>query len=132
MFTKRFNYILEADEEQQAPTPDTDQEALASTLDTAKPEDFNVKIADRQKRVDHVKIEQITSLEKWIADIDSFIEGLNGTTTGESIQSQLHAAPCDSLFEEIARSQKKKISRLAADLSAFSETLKGYLTSAND
>jgi hypothetical protein len=36
------------------------------------------------------------------------------------------------MFEDIARSEKKKIARLAAELSSLSESLKGYLISSND
>jgi hypothetical protein len=36
------------------------------------------------------------------------------------------------MFEDIARSEKKKIARLAADLGTLSQSLKGYLASAND
>jgi hypothetical protein len=130
MFKNRFDFIIEADADQVAPI--SDKEAMATTLDTATPDDFDVQAAERQKRVDHVKIAQIGTLNKWIDQIDTFITYLNDPTDANSIQSQLHSAPCDSIFEEIARSQKKKISRLAADMSSFSEALKGYLASAND
>jgi hypothetical protein len=134
MFKNRFDFIIEADGEQVEPiaAPVSDKEAMATTLDTAKPSDFDVQAAERQKRVDHVKVAQIGTLNKWIEQIDTFITYLNDPTDANSIQSQLHSAPCDSIFEEIARSQKKKISRLAADMSSFSEALKGYLASAND
>ena len=135
-FKSRFDYLLEADDVAPAPetapgTPATDQDAMAQQLDTAKPSDFNVKAAERQTRVDHVKIEQINVLSEWIKRIDDFILFLNDTGTN-SMQIQLHAAPCDSMFEDIARSEKKKISRLAADLGNLGQALKGYLASAND
>jgi hypothetical protein len=134
-FKSRFDYILEADA---APAPEpapeapaTDQEAMAQSLDTAKPSDFDVKAAERQQRVDHVKIDQINTLSEWIGKIDAFVLFLNDTKS-ESMQIQLHSAPCDTMFENIARSEKKKISRLAAELGGLSQSLKGYLASAND
>jgi len=134
-FKSRFDYILEADV---APTPEpapgtpaNDQEAMAQSLDTAKPADFDVKAAERQTRIDHVKVEQINRLHEWIGKIDDFIIFLNDTNS-DSMQIQLHSAPCDTMFENIARSEKKKISRLAADLGGLSQSLKGYLASAND
>jgi len=134
-FKSRFDYILEADT---APTPEpapatpaNDQEAMAQSLDTANPSDFDVKAAERQQRVDHVKIEQINTLSNWISKIDDFIIFLNDTKS-DSMQIQLHSAPCDTMFENIARSEKKKIARLAADLGGLSQSLKGYLASAND
>lgn len=134
-FMSRFNYVLEADEK--PVTPATDKEAMAQQLDTAKPEDFNVNpaasagAAERAARIDHAKVEQANALNEWIQHIDQFIEFLNGTSQ-DSIQTQLHSASCDTMFEDIARSEKKKIARLAAELSSLSESFKGYLISSND
>ena len=134
LFKSRFDFVLEADEDVAAEPvsePTTDKDAMAQQLDTAKPEDFDVKAAERQKRVDHTKIQQINTLNGWITKIDDFIVFLNDTNS-DSMQIQLHSAPCDSMFENIARSEKKKISRLAADLGNLGQALKGYLASAND
>jgi uncharacterized membrane protein YukC len=134
-FKSKFNYILEADitpaPEESPVVPATDKEAMAQQLDTAKPADFDVKAAERQQRVDHVKIDQINTLNEWITQIDAFVLFLNDTNS-DSIQIQLHSAPCDSMFENIARSEKKRISRLAADLGTLGQNFKGYLASAND
>lgn len=130
LFSKKFNYILEADEEPK-PAPADDREAMAQQLDTAKPSDFDVQYVERQKQVDQNKINQIKQLREWIGQIDNFIEFLNGTNSN-SLQAVLHSAPCESMFEDIARSEKKKISRLAAELSSLSESFKGYLISSND
>jgi uncharacterized membrane protein YukC len=134
-FKSKFNYILEADvtpaPEESPVVPASDKEAMAQQLDTAKPADFDVKAAERQTRVDHVKINQINTLNEWITQIDAFVLFLNDTNS-DSIQIQLHSAPCDSMFENIARSEKKRISRLAADLGTLGQNFKGYLASAND
>jgi hypothetical protein len=135
-FKTRFDYILEAGADQapepapEAP-PANDQEAMAQQLDTAKPSDFDVKAAERQTRIDHEKVDQINKLNEWIGKIDEFVIFLNDTNSN-SIQIQLHSAPCDTMFENIARSEKKKITRLAADLGTLSQSFKGYLASAND
>ena len=131
-FVNRFTALLEADELKDAPvaTPETDKEAMAATLDTAKPEDFDVQ-GGREQIQDHKKVEQVGKLKEWIVKIDEFIKFLNSTEPS-SMQVQLHTAACDSIFEDIARSEKKKIARLAAELSSLSESLKGYLISAND
>jgi hypothetical protein len=113
----------------QAAAPQSDKEAMAQALTSAKPEDFDIQ--GRENVQDYRKQEQITKLKEWVGQIDQFIKFLNGTELA-SVQVQLHAAPCDSIFEDIARSEKKKISRLAAELSSLSESLKGYLISAND
>lgn len=130
-FERIFDMILEADAEAPVPQPQTDREAMAQSLDTSKPEDFDVQQPGREKLVDHVKAEQGQKLKEWVMKIDEFIKFLNGTDA-TSMQVQLHAAPCDSIFEDIARSEKKKIARLAAELSSLSESLKGYLISSND
>ena len=49
-----------------------------------------------------------------------------------SLQSQLNKADCDTLFNDISKSERKKISRIAQDLSALVESLKGYLNSAEE
>jgi hypothetical protein len=129
LFKKAFTSILEQDKEKgvaQAPTSDRD--AMKAKLDSAKPEDFDVQapvITDTEK----MKQEQLNSLKSWIGQIDQFIEFLNGTDS-KSIQSQLHAAACETVFQDIARSEKKKIARLAAELSSLSESFKGYLISS--
>ena len=135
LFSKKFNFILEADAEvnpqEPAPNPTSDREAMAQQLDTAKPEDFDVKAMEREKQIDQHKANQAHVLEGWINQIDQFIDLLNGTNSG-SINTRLHAAPCDTKFVDIARSEKKKIARLAAELSSLSEAFKGYLISFND
>jgi hypothetical protein len=104
---------------------------MAQTLQSATPSDFDVQAGERQKRIDQEKINQVSKLKEWVLKIDEFINYLNGTEPN-SIQVQLHSAPCETIFEDIARSEKKKISRLAAELSSLSESLKGYLISSND
>ena len=118
LFSKKFAVVLEADQDEAQSKPETDREAMAQQLDTAKPSDFDApaQIA-RAQQVDHNKVAQIKQLGTWIQEIDNFIEFLNGTTEN-SIQTQLHTAPCDTMFEDIARSEKKKIARLAAELSS--------------
>jgi len=132
LFRKAFEVLLEqdADVEVNQPVPSTDREAMASQLDTAKPEDFDVDAA-ALAAVDASKIEQKRKLQEWIGKIDEFTNFLN-STDGTSVQTQLHKASCESIFDKIARSETKKISRLASELSALSQALKGYLISNND
>lgn len=130
LFVNAFKTILEQDEDKPEAIPASDKEAMQTKLDTAKPEDFDVKapmITDTEK----VKQEQMGHLKEWISKIDSFINFLNGTD-GTSVQSQLHNSPCETVFQDIARSEKKKIARLAAELSSLSESFKGYLISSGN
>jgi hypothetical protein len=131
LFKKAFATLLEQDENQVSPeTPTTDREAMKTKLTSAKPEDFDVQ-APTITDTDKLKQEQLQTLKEWIGRIDLFIEFLNGTN-GESIQTQLHVAPCETVFQDIARSEKKKIARLAAELSSLSESFKGYLISSGN
>jgi len=138
LFKKAFSLSLEAVDNDvedieaagKAAAPSSDKEAMAQKLDTAKPNDFDVK-GTTVTNVDAIKREQQVKLKNWIGKIDEFIEYLNGTNN-DSIQTQLHSAVCETMFQDIARSEKKKIARLAAELSSLSESLKGYLISSND
>jgi hypothetical protein len=132
LFGKKFVHLLEADRDaEQQPKPASDREAMAQQLDTAQPQDFDVQQQGRAQLMDQHKVGQIKQLDEWIGQLDTFIEFLNGTSP-DSIQSKLHEAPCETIFQDIARSEKKKIARLAAELSSLSESFKGYKISAND
>jgi len=48
------------------------------------------------------------------------------------MQSQLNNAACDTLFNKIAGSETKKISRVAQDLRSVVESLKSYMLSNDD
>ncbi len=132
IFENRFNTILEADAvsmpEMQDDAPMSDREAMAQTLKTSKPEDYDVQAPHGGGEIEKEKEHQKTQLGGWVQEIDKFIAFLDGTDGG-SIQAKLHAARCDSVFEDIARSEKKKKARIAAELSALSEAFKGYLIS---
>jgi len=138
-YQDRFILALEQDAPvvDAAPNPSGDvgnadnaeRAAMANSLDSgARAEDYDVPTPP-QKNDEH-KHKQIGELKAWIATIDNFIEFLNAPTP-DSLQSKLHAAGCDTMFDDIARSEKKKISRLAAELSSLSESMKGYLISSN-
>lgn len=132
LFGKKFVHLLEADRDaEQQPKPVSDREAMAQQLDTAQPQDFDIQQQGRAQLMDQHKAGQIKQLDEWIGQLDTFIEFLNGTSP-DSIQSKLHEAPCETIFQDIARSEKKKIARLAAELSSLSESFKGYKISAND
>jgi hypothetical protein len=130
-FKNRFIALIEQDEAPvaAASTPETERAAMASTLDNGvSPEQYDVPAPAEHSQ--ELKVAQVNELKSWIAEIDGIVKYLNAPNPN-SIQSKLHAAPCDTLFDDIARSEKKKISRLAAELSTLAESLKGYLISSN-
>ena len=131
MFRKKFlDLINEAPEDVAVAEPaldDSEQQAVADTLEPetdpqalAVPD--NPEIALRQQQSQRT----IQSLTTWISEIGNFIEYLNGTDDG-SVNHALNAADCDSLMTDVQRSESKKISRLAQDLSSLEESLKQYL-----
>lgn len=133
-FSKRFIRLFEQDinadiDPIAVASPEDERDAMINTLDrNVTPDQYDVP--HPAPKEDTIKQEQVQELKSWIAKIDEFIEYLNAPSK-DSIQTKLHAAQCDTMFDDIARSEKKKISRLAADLSTLSESLKGYLISSN-
>ena len=126
LFQKKFITLIEQDEAA------TDQEAMAAELDQGTaPQDFDVPAAPQvdQARASHNAAQKQT-LNGWIQKIAEFVDFLNGTTD-QSVQAQLAASSCDTMFEKIATSEKKRIARVAMELSSLNESLKGYLISSD-
>jgi len=126
VFQTKFARLLEQDEAA------GDQAAMAAELDKGStPGDFDVAGAPQidQARASH-NAAQKQVLTTWIQKVAEFVDFLNGTN-GESVQSQLAASSCDTLFEKIATSEKKRIARVAMELSSLNESLKGYLISGD-
>lgn len=133
IYEKYFNTLLEQDEKEEikapeiAPAPDAEADAMAATLDKGtNPEDFNTDAG----QVEVIRKESLAKQKKiladWVSEIERFVEYVNGVST-TSVQAQLHNAGCDTLFEKIASSEHRRISRIAVELSGLAEALKGYL-----
>ena len=108
-----------------------EDEALADTLDPGVgPEAYDVpdnpEVALRQQQTART----IDTIQTWINEVEGFIDYLNGTEQG-SINFTLNSSDCDSILADVQRSESKKISRLAQDLSSLGEALKQYLLLAN-
>lgn len=134
LFEKKFLTILSEAPEDAIPAPDVDilsssdeTNAIQDTLEpTTDPQSLDVpdnpELALKQQQSQRT----IATLETWISEVENFIDYLNGTDEG-SINFALNSADCDSLMTDVQRSESKKISRLAQDLSSLSESLKQYL-----
>jgi hypothetical protein len=133
IYEKYFNTILEQDEEKPlaAPVPepavDAEANALAASLDKGTdPSEFDTDAG----KVEVIRKESLAKQKKiladWVAEIERFVEYVNGVSA-VSVQAQLHNAGCDTLFEKIASSEHRRISRIAVELSGLAEALKGYL-----
>lgn len=129
---KFFNILTEAPEDVapvdatvESPAPEDAAVAaeLEPTTDPAAlgaPDNPEIALKKQQSQ------RTIQTLTTWIGEVEGFIDYLNGTDEG-SINFALNAADCDSLMTDIQRSESKKISRLAQDLSSLGESLKQYL-----
>lgn len=130
IYEKYFNTLLEQDEIEQVPaeaTPEAEATAMSAELDAGtQPSSFDSDAG----RVEIIRKESLAKQKKkiseWIAEISRFVEYINGVNDN-SLQGQLHNAGCDTLFEKIASSEHRRISRIAVELSGLSEALKGYL-----
>lgn len=134
-FQQKFHKLLEAPEDDvvslRAPDEAGDDAAFKAGLDqNTDPESFN-DVPDNP--VNNYKREQATDaigkIEGWITQVEQWIDQLNGVGSG-SMNQMLAQADCDSVLNDIHRSESKKIGRLAQDLSSLSESLKQYLLTA--
>ena len=129
IFEKRFNILLEDEgiaPPSISPEEDTDPGlGLSQALEVDTPDNpgINYKKEETARHTSKIK--------EWLLQIEQFNTFLNGIEPGPdgkpSMQAQLNSADCDTLFHSVARSETKKISRIAQDLSGVVESLKGYL-----
>lgn len=133
IYEKYFNTILEQDEEDtiaapvSQPADNAEEIAMAAELDAGTPKDsFNTDVGQVEVIRKESLAKQKKILSEWVSEIERFVEYVNGVNQ-TSVQAQLHNAGCDTLFEKIASSEHRRISRIAVELSGLAEALKGYL-----
>ena len=145
LFKERFTKLLEAPLDPPAaagadidvPSPEeamSDADALGSTLDRGTDSaDIDVEAPapgtappSPEDALRQQNAQMMEKLQGWIGRMEDFAGYLNGLDA-ESIQSQLNDAACDTLFDKIASSETKKISRVAQDLRSVVEALKAYM-----
>lgn len=128
IFSKKFFTLIN---EQEEPVPGSEQDQLGTEPETPEGTFDDVDpnpMATLQKQQNDTTIQ---TLQTWIGSVEEFIEFLNGLDN-DSVNSQINKADCDSIMADVQRSESKKISRLAQDLSSLSESLKQYLIVANN
>ena len=136
-FTERFLQVLVTEQDEMELS---DAEAAANQLDpgtdpamldvddvpaASVPAPGDNPASELQKQQNAQYASQI---EGWVEEVERFIDYLNGLGP-DSLNSQINTAPCDTIFDEISRSETKKIGRIAQDLRSLSESLKSYLIS---
>ena len=139
-FGKRFAKVIKENKDE--------QEAFEDALEAdTSPEEFDVEVdADPEATADivdedpHVKAaaaqgeinaRMVSTLQGWIADGDAFLAKLNDASNPESIAYALGNAEPDSLFDKMAAEQRR-VSKVATDLAALNETMRGYLAQSGD
>lgn len=131
LYEKLFTNLLEKEEIEPVPAPEVTPEAEGAAMEAeldagTPPESFDTDAG----QVEVIRKESLAKQKKiladWVSEIERFLEYVNGVTE-TSIQAQLHNAGCDTLFEKIASSEHRRISRIAVELSGLAEALKGYL-----
>lgn len=129
IFKNKFNTIL--NEEDELPSPALDDKAAIGGMDgTAPPSSFDDVAPSPEPDLISQQTGEVTGkLQNWIGKIEEFIEYLNGLSP-DSINYELNKADCSSIMSDVQRSESKKISRVAQDLSSLSESLKQYLLGA--
>jgi len=132
IFNKFFSNIIKEQDEPElevpAVRPSEDRTSMEAELDKGTvPQEFDVKAITREQMASRqTNSAQAIELQTWVRNIDKFLEYLNSPDIN-SVQTQLHMAPCDTLFEKVAKSETKKIARVCVELSGLSERLKAYL-----
>lgn len=131
IYEKLFTNLLEKEEVENLPapevTPEAEDQALQAELDAeTPPESFDTNAGQVEVIRKESLAKQKQILADWVSEIERFLEYVNGVNE-RSIQGQLHNAGCDTLFEKIASSEHRRISRIAVELSGLEEALKGYL-----
>jgi len=139
-FNHRVLHLLEQDESENPelevnPNEIGDEEAFAASLDDGtNPEDFDTNTPTGAPAVspeDLVREKQVKQLGQWIEKLTNFTSYLNGVDNN-SIQKLLNDAGEGTLFAEIARGERKRIARLAQEMSALTESFKGYMLSSDE
>lgn len=139
-FNHRVFHLLEQDEPENPeldinPNDIGDEEAFAASLDKGtNPDEFDTETPAGAPAISpetQVREKQEQQLGQWIEKLTNFTSYLNGVDNN-SIQKVLNNAEEGSLFAEVARGERKRIARLAQELSALTESFKGYMLSSDE
>jgi hypothetical protein len=135
LFKNVFTTLLEQDDKIEPPTDTPEGESpLEGELEPGTTPDQLGAAVDPGQDIESLKQQSIESqkaeLTGWIARLEEFKSFINDPNA-DSIQVKLQSASCDSLFEKIASSEHKRLSRVAMEISAIIEAFRGY-QNAND
>lgn len=131
IFSNTFRKIIVEEDDMLPPSEAEDNEALEAGLEPeTDPSTFNDVPDNPMGGIEaNATTDSVGKLNQWITKIEEFIEYLNGLSPN-SVNFELNRADCSSIMSDVQRSESKKISRVAQDLSSLSEALKQYLLGA--
>lgn len=139
-FSKRFTQVIKEDKAEQdafeaaleddttaddfAVETEADPEAAAEIAEV----DPSVKAAEAQGEINTQMVE---TLKGWITSGDEFLAKLNDANDPNSIAYALGNAEPDTLFDKMS-SEQRRVSKVATDLAALNETMRGFLAQSQD
>lgn len=104
----------------------TDPSAFDTSTET--PESPNGDLVAQAAKIKSAQAQAMQQeLESWVGRCDEFLDFLNGTH-GDSIQVKLANAEADTIFDRMKQSEQRKISRVATELAALTESFRGYIS----
>lgn len=134
-FEKKFFTVLNEDDEADKvafkASLDQDTDASEFDVDATPDQESSDAAAEAAKASARHAVEMRTQLEDWIAQMDEFLEYLNGQEPG-SIQSRLSHAEPDTIFDRMKQSEQRKIARVATELASLAESFRGYLAQTDN
>jgi hypothetical protein len=134
-FEKKFFTVLNEDDEADKvafeASLDQDTDASEFDVDATPDQESSDAAAEAAKASARHAVEMRVQLEDWIAQMDEFLEYLNGQEPG-SIQSRLSHAEPDTIFDRMKQSEQRKIARVATELASLAESFRGYLAQTDN
>jgi hypothetical protein len=134
-FEKKFFTVLNEDDEADKvafeASLDQDTDASEFDVDATPDQESSDAAAEAAKASARHAVEMRAQLEDWIAQMDEFLEYLNGQEPG-SIQSRLSHAEPDTIFDRMKQSEQRKIARVATELASLAESFRGYLAQTDN
>ena len=132
---KFFKVLNEQDDEREAMLSTLDKDTDPAQFDTDTETPASSDTADLAGQAAKIKSAQsqamVTELQSWVEQCDTFVKFLNGTG-GDSIQSRLSKAEPDTIFDRMKQSEQRKIARVATELAALTESLRGYISQSEN
>lgn len=130
IFKNKFKVLLEQEDDEITPPVDSDESSpLEGELDAGVTPDQMGASVEPGQDIESLKQQSISTqkaeLSTWIEKMEEFKRFINDPNS-DSIQVKLQNASCDSLFEKIASSEHKRLSRVAMELSGIIEAFRGY------